>query len=120
LYWNFYNSNADKFFAKICLNIKTLFHLHCPPFSKTCAGYLNQPIHNDVMREEVENWLKQSQADLRKAEILFNSREFDGAVFFCQQSVEKALKAVAIAKLRESQKGHSIIISRSWCGFRKQ
>ena len=61
------------------------------------------------MRVEVENWLKQAEADMRKADILFKSREFDGTVFFCQQSAEKALKAVALDKLRESQKGHSIV-----------
>lgn len=61
------------------------------------------------MRLEIENWLKQAEADLRKAGILFKSREFDGSVFFCQQSAEKALKAVALERLRESPKGHSII-----------
>ncbi len=61
------------------------------------------------MRKEIENWWKQAEADLRKSGILLDSREFDGAVFYSQQAVEKALKALCLLKLREAPIGHSII-----------
>ncbi|MEW6062848.1 MAG: HEPN domain-containing protein [Nanoarchaeota archaeon] len=61
------------------------------------------------MRKEIEDWVKQALADLRKAEVLINSKNFDGAVFFCQQAVEKSLKALYMLKLKEIPKGHSII-----------
>jgi HEPN domain-containing protein len=50
------------------------------------------------MREEVRNWLKQAKEDLEKARILFDNKKFDGATFYSQQAVEKALKAVHISK----------------------
>ena len=40
------------------------------------------------MKKEVENWWKHAQKDLEKAEVLYDSKHFDGAAFFCQQSVE--------------------------------
>lgn len=61
------------------------------------------------MREETNNWLRQAEADFRKSEILFKNNEFDGSVFFSQQTVEKSLKALCLFKLRELPKGHSII-----------
>lgn len=61
------------------------------------------------MREEVKNWWKQAEADLRKAEVLFDSENFDGAVFFYHQAVEKALKALCVVKLNEIPRSHSII-----------
>lgn len=61
------------------------------------------------MREEVQNWWKQAEADMRKADVLMNTDNYDGAVFYFQQAVEKALKAVCLLKLKEVPKGHSII-----------
>ena len=62
------------------------------------------------MRKEIENWWKQGTNDLEKAKILFNSRKFDGTAFFCQQAVEKALKAIILLKSREKKvEGHSLV-----------
>lgn len=72
------------------------------------------------MREEINNWWKQAEADLRKAEILKNSEEYDGAVFYSQQAVEKALKAVCLLKLKEIPKGHSIIYLALQTGVPKE
>jgi HEPN domain-containing protein len=60
------------------------------------------------MREEIENWWKQAHSDFRKAEVLYDTENFDGAVFYFHQSVEKALKAISLIKLREIPKGHSL------------
>ncbi len=48
------------------------------------------------MNEEVRRWWKQAKDDLEKAKILFNNKKYDGAIFFCQQAFEKALKALSI------------------------
>ena len=61
------------------------------------------------MRQEIENWLRQSEADLRKVKVLIKSKDFDGAVFYSQQAVEKSLKALCLLKFKEILKGHSII-----------
>ena len=61
------------------------------------------------MRTEVENWLKQAEADLRKAKILFDNRELDGVASNCQQTVEKSLKAVIIKEKNQLIKTHSLV-----------
>jgi HEPN domain-containing protein len=61
------------------------------------------------MREEVKNWFKQAEADLRSAQNSKKSFDFYMSVFASQQSVEKALKALCLHKLKEFPKGHSII-----------
>ncbi len=45
---------------------------------------------------EHKEWIVQAESDLRKANILFKGGEFDGVVFYSQQSAEKALKSVFI------------------------
>lgn len=62
------------------------------------------------MRKEIENWWKQGKNDLEKARVLFNSKNFDGTAFFCQQAAEKSLKALILHKSREKDiEGHSLI-----------
>ena len=50
------------------------------------------------MRKEVEEWWKQALKDLDSAEKNLNIEEFYLTAFLCQQSVEKALKALYILK----------------------
>lgn len=61
------------------------------------------------MRKEIENWWKQAEADLRKTKVLIKGSEFDGAVFYSQQAVEKALKSLCLLKFKKILQGHSII-----------
>lgn len=61
------------------------------------------------MREEVRNWFKQAEADLRSARNSKKSFDHYMSVFASQQAVEKALKALCLHRLREFPKGHSII-----------
>jgi len=61
------------------------------------------------MREEVRNWFKQAEADLRSANNSRSAGDYYMAVFASQQAAEKALKALCLFKLREFPKGHSII-----------
>ncbi len=62
------------------------------------------------MRKEIENWWKQSQDDFDGAEFNFGGEKFYIAAFFCQQSVEKALKALFLfEKKGEVPQSHSLI-----------
>jgi HEPN domain-containing protein len=61
------------------------------------------------MREEVQNWFKQAEADLRSARNSREAGDYYMSVFASQQAAEKALKALSLLKLREYPKGHSII-----------
>jgi len=61
------------------------------------------------MRIEIENWLKQAEADLKSSRNCISSGDYYLSVFSSQQSVEKALKTLSLVKLKEIIKGHSII-----------
>ncbi len=50
----------------------------------------------DIGKIESVSWIKKAESDLRKAKILFQAGEYDGALFYSQQTAEKALKAVHI------------------------
>ena len=52
------------------------------------------------MREEVRMWWKQALKDLESAEKNLKIEEYYLTAFLCQQSVEKALKALYIHKLK--------------------
>ena len=54
------------------------------------------------MREEIKNWFEQSKRDLGNAEYLFEGERYELAAFSCQQSVEKALKALIMLEKKES------------------
>jgi HEPN domain-containing protein len=62
------------------------------------------------MRKEAEQWWKQAKRDLQTAQNCNSSKDYYACAFFCQQSVEKALKALYIEKKRESPRTtHSLI-----------
>lgn len=67
------------------------------------------------MREEINNWLKQSEADLTSGRNCIKSGDYYFAVFAFEQCVEKALKSLCLFKLRELPKGHSIIYLARLC-----
>lgn len=59
---------------------------------------------------EQNKWLEQAKHDLKIAEYNFKGNFLDAGVFYCQQSVEKSLKAVYIKKFKELLKIHDLII----------
>jgi len=62
------------------------------------------------MRKEVEEWWLQALKDLNSAEKNLSIEEYYLTAFLCQQSVEKALKALYIHRLKESPSAtHSLI-----------
>lgn len=61
------------------------------------------------MRKEIENWWIQARKDLQTAQNSFQSKDYYACVFWCQQAVEKALKALCLLRFREIPQGHSIL-----------
>ena len=59
-------------------------------------------------KAEALRWLKQARAELRDAEFLKESGRFYLALFLCQQSAEKALKAFIYSKEEEPVLSHSV------------
>ena len=62
------------------------------------------------MRKEIENWWKQSQADLKSAKNCMSSGDYYFSVFASQQAVEKALKALFLQEKKGLlPQSHSLI-----------
>ena len=61
------------------------------------------------MREEIKNMWEQAKADFKTAQNSFNSKDYYASVFWCQQSIEKALKSKIMFKEKENYKIHSLI-----------
>jgi len=72
------------------------------------------------MREEILNWWKQSKKDFETAKHNRDSGDHYAAVFFCQQAVEKGLKALFMLKKGiSSGHTHSLIFLANECGAPK-
>lgn len=54
------------------------------------------------MRKEIQRWLEQAIEELETAEILLNSKKYFACAFWCQQSLEKFLKALYMHQKKES------------------
>ncbi|MFA5019552.1 MAG: HEPN domain-containing protein [Candidatus Pacearchaeota archaeon] len=61
------------------------------------------------MREEIKNNWEQAKADLRTAENSLKSGDYYASVFWCQQSLEKALKSYILLYNKENPFIHSLI-----------
>ena len=61
------------------------------------------------MREETKNWLKQAEMDFETAKGNVEIKKYYATAFFCQQTAEKALKAMALEKLREPARSHNLL-----------
>jgi HEPN domain-containing protein len=61
------------------------------------------------MRDEILNWLKQANADYKKATVLMDNEMFDGVAFYSHQAVENALKSLHLVRFKETEKSHSIV-----------
>lgn len=56
-----------------------------------------------------EHWIAKAKQDLRRAEILFNAEDTEGAGFNLQQAIEKSLKAFLLANGWELKRIHDLI-----------
>lgn len=61
------------------------------------------------MKEEIKNWIEQSEHDLGTAEILLKETRLADAAFYCQQAVEKALKALMLKRTNSIRKIHDLV-----------
>ncbi|MFH1521605.1 MAG: HEPN domain-containing protein, partial [archaeon] len=59
--------------------------------------------------EEFKKWFRQAEADFTKIKILIDSNNLDGAAFYSQQSVEKALKALIIKTKKQLPRIHDLL-----------
>ena len=49
------------------------------------------------MDTTAQQWLAESKTDLETAQLLFNEKHYNACAFYCQQSGEKAFKALLYA-----------------------
>ncbi|ODS42311.1 MAG: hypothetical protein MSIBF_02995 [Candidatus Altiarchaeales archaeon IMC4] len=61
------------------------------------------------MREEIKNWWKQAEKDLKAARNSLKSEDFEWASFQAQQAAEKALKAVFMNEKKRPARTHNIV-----------
>jgi len=61
------------------------------------------------MAEEIKNWLRQAEEDYDNAKYNFHGGKYPLTTFLCQQTVEKALKALLIKKTGKFPKIHDLV-----------
>jgi HEPN domain-containing protein len=61
------------------------------------------------MRKVIENWITQAEIDLDSAKYNYSGKRFDVAAYLCQQSVEKALKALYLMRNNELWRTHDLV-----------
>ena len=62
------------------------------------------------MRDEYKKWFDKARSDLNIAKYNLKGGFFDAAIFYSQQSAEKALKALQIKNHRIMHKTHDLIV----------
>lgn len=60
------------------------------------------------MKEETRKWLQQARRDLTTAKNSLKSKDYYAVAFWCQQSAEKAFKALLIEKTEKFPKIHDL------------
>ena len=60
------------------------------------------------MKEEAKKWMEKAKRDLKTAKNSLKSKDYYAASFWCQQSAEKALKALLINRAGEFPKIHDL------------
>jgi HEPN domain-containing protein len=65
---------------------------------------------DDTRRELVRSWLKKAASDLRSARVLASAEEppLDTAIYHCQQTAEKAVKAFLVSRGVTPDKTHDV------------
>lgn len=70
-----------------------------------------------MSRKNAQQWIKEARNDFEMAEILLESKKYNGTVFHSQQAAEKAIKSLLY--LYDIQPwGHSIL--KLWKNMRKK
>lgn len=65
---------------------------------------------DDTRRELLRSWLTKAASDLRSARVLGSAEDapLDTAIYHCQQTAEKAVKAFLVSKEISPEKTHDI------------
>lgn len=62
------------------------------------------------MKQETKTWLQKAEDDFDTAKFNINAGKKEGGVFFLQQTVEKALKALIIKQSGQLLKSHDLLL----------
>jgi HEPN domain-containing protein len=69
------------------------------------------------MSKALDNWLKSSDYDIKTAQALLKSKRYVYVIFMCHLSVEKALKALVVNRLRKAPpKTHDLLYLANLAG----
>jgi len=60
--------------------------------------------------EDFKKWIEQAKRDIKIAEYNLNGNFFESSIFYCQQAVEKSLKAIFIKREGKLLKIHDLVI----------
>ena len=60
------------------------------------------------MKEETKDWLNQAERDLKTSQHALENKDYYASAFWCQQTLEKAFKALLIEKTSEFPKIHDL------------
>ncbi|MBL7160768.1 MAG: HEPN domain-containing protein [Candidatus Aenigmarchaeota archaeon] len=58
--------------------------------------------------DEFNEWIQKAEHDFNTAKVNFEQGIYDASAFFCQQSIEKALKALYIKTFKKLLKTHDL------------
>ena len=61
------------------------------------------------MKEEVKRWMEIAEEDFETAKANFEIKKYRFASYLCQQSTEKAFKAVLLKKTGQIRKIHDLV-----------
>lgn len=61
------------------------------------------------MKDETENWLESAVEDLNTARYNLEGNKNSAAMFFCQQAIEKCLKAIDIEEQGQYTYSHDLV-----------
>lgn len=66
-------------------------------------------MNDQSINPDLEKWLKFCDEDLRAADATLKDNIFSAVCFHSQQAVEKAIKAIVLAKLGKVPRDHSVL-----------
>lgn len=66
-------------------------------------------MNDQSINSDLEKWLKFCDEDLRAADATLKDNVFSAVCFHSQQAVEKAIKAIVLAKLGKVPRDHSVL-----------
>jgi HEPN domain-containing protein len=72
------------------------------------------------MDEGAKSWLGKSKEDLKTAKVLFENGRLEDCALYCQQSIEKSLKALYLKTNGEIPKMHDVFTLAKKLGLPKK